>query len=137
MARLLELPNEILFDIIAFSRMEDFENIMLACRRFYSIGTSLIADYARHKRWLQPHDWNRPGQPLVNPGPSPVLGKLRQQHDLNKYMALSAVEELHIVGIDLHGCWMMGPALSCQGIAAHLSANPRRVRRDNTFRTKC
>lgn len=101
MAKLLDLPNELLFEIIAFCRMVGFESIMLTCRRSYAIGLPLIESYEKNRRWLKSETSPTPYLDVIN-----NLRKLARKPDLDKDLALSIVKDLKITRYKPHGHWM-------------------------------
>lgn len=48
---LLSLPNELIYNIIDFTRPDGFENILLACKHTYAVGFPLINERSLGKRW--------------------------------------------------------------------------------------
>jgi hypothetical protein len=48
---ILRLSDELLFDLLQLSRPDDFEALVLTCKRFYSVGFSLIEDHNFCRKW--------------------------------------------------------------------------------------
>ena len=47
------LPNEILKEILAYTRLEDFESFCLSCRPAYAVSEPLLAEYNRFRRYIR------------------------------------------------------------------------------------
>jgi hypothetical protein len=52
---ILRLSNELLFDLLQLSRPNDFEALVLTCKRFYSVGFSLIEEHDFCRNWPMQH----------------------------------------------------------------------------------
>lgn len=111
MAKLLNLPNELLIEIIALCRMASFQSFMLTCRRIYSAGVPLIEGYERHRAWLTPdasysaRRWLKHDSTFTSI--SNILGTFAQQTSLDPHLAFFLVEEVHIKNTKAHHTrWM-------------------------------
>jgi hypothetical protein len=52
---ILQLPNDLLFNLLQLSRPSEFEALMLTCKQVYAVGASLVKEHNVCKNWPRQH----------------------------------------------------------------------------------
>lgn len=106
MGKLLDLPNELLFDIIALCRMASFESMMLTCRRMHLVGQPLIQGYYKHTQWLQQESSSDPRRLQTEVEVLNILSIFGRRPNLDVGFAFSIIEDLRIIWSEEHSRWL-------------------------------